>query len=92
MSENQPIYLERGARQKHMAVCDVCKKNFLTAFSYQKYCKNPCTHKHKFPITKKQRKAAVKQTHKQARQKVLEKAEADRQQTLSNRKWLTMKL
>jgi hypothetical protein len=92
MSDTQPIYLEAGLRQRHTAVCDVCRETFVTAYSYQKYCKNPCTHKHKFPVAKKPRKVEPPQTNKQARQKVLDKAEKDRQQTLSNRKWLTMKL
>ena len=88
-TEKRPMIIAEVPRQKHKVNCKTCKQDFLTPYSYQIYCRNPC----KLPYAKKPKKPkVVRQTNLQARKKRAIKAEKERQHTLNNRKWLSMKL
>ena len=56
--------------------CEKCKRDFETAWAFQKYCHNPC--KSKPP--------------REAEQNCKDRAEAERQRVLNNRSWLSRPL
>ena len=92
-TEKRPMIIAEVPRQKHWAICDVCKTGFITRYSYQKYCKQPCTHKDKYkPEPKPKKPKEENQTPAEARKKIKDKAEKKRKDSLNNRKWLSMKL
>tara|TARA_R110000772_G_scaffold152274_3_gene263032 strand:+ start:296 stop:571 length:276 start_codon:yes stop_codon:yes gene_type:complete len=85
-TKKRPIFLaETVPRHKHKVKCSKCKKDFITAYSYQVYCNDPCVAEHK-PKPKKVKK--VLEGTAGQRKKIRD--EARRQDTLLNRKYMNI--